>query len=304
MSTTRTTGIFWSSTRSGSSSSVYLPLLAVVEALQRRRGRAEHDHRAFHLAAHDGHVARVVARRFLLLVGVLVFLVHDDEPERFDRREDGRARADDDAGAALADLVPFVVAFAGGQMAVQHGDERLQRAGAEARLEPLDGLRRERDFRHEHDGALALFERVGDGLQINLGLAAAGDAVQEKGADGVLPGSRVSRVKRRRRTRRDADCRCCVERPRLAAVSASRRTTGGRCHRGVQMKGYSSIGPTSPTRAGCSRCNSTSSCRVGFASESSGQTIHPSRRGPLRFITLFTSWAENDLMLCRISDSE
>ena len=156
-------------------------LAAVVIAFQRRRGRAEHDHGAFHLAAHDGHVARVVARRLLLLVGVLVLLVHDDEAERFDRRKDGRARADDNARAALADLVPFVVALAGGQMAVQHRHQRLQRAGAEPRLEALDGLRRERDFRHEHDRALALFQRVGDGLQINLGLAAAGDAVEEEG---------------------------------------------------------------------------------------------------------------------------
>ena len=123
----------------------------------------------------------MVAGRLLLLVGMLVLLVHDDEAERFDRRKDGRARADDDPRAALANLVPFVVALAGGQMAVQHRHQRLQRAGAEPRLEPLDGLRRERDFRHEHNRALAVFQGVGDGLQINLGLAAAGDAVQEEG---------------------------------------------------------------------------------------------------------------------------
>ena len=178
MSTTRTTGIFLSSTRSGSSSSAYLPLRAVVKALQRRRGRAEHHHGPFHLAAHNGHVARVVARRFLLLVGVLVFLVHDDQAERLHRREDGRARADDDPRAALANLVPLVVPLAGGQMAVQHRDQRLQRAGTEPRLEALDRLRRERDLRHEDDRALALFQRVGDGLQIDLRLAAAGDAVE------------------------------------------------------------------------------------------------------------------------------
>jgi hypothetical protein len=80
------------------------------------------------LAADDGHVAGVVAGGFLLLVGVLVFLVDDDEAERFDRGEDGGAGADDDAGAALADLVPFVMAFAGREVAVQDGDERAQRA--------------------------------------------------------------------------------------------------------------------------------------------------------------------------------
>ena len=155
-------------------------LFAVVIAFERRRGRAEHDDGVFHLAAHDGHVARVVARRLLLLVSVLVLLVHDDEAERFDRRENRRARADDDAGAALADFVPFIVAFAGGKVRMQNRDERLEFAGAESRLEPLDGLRRERNFRHEHDRALALFERMREGLEINLGLAGAGDAVEKK----------------------------------------------------------------------------------------------------------------------------
>src|ERR1022692_1996823 len=80
-------------------------------------------------------------------------------------------------------------------MAVQHGHERLQFSGAESRLESLDRLRRERYFRHEDDRAFAFFERVGDGLQINLRLAAAGDAVEQKRV-GRGPGStRVARVK-------------------------------------------------------------------------------------------------------------
>ena len=56
----------------------------------------------------------MVARGLLLLVRVLVFLVHDDEAERFDRRKNCRTRADDDARTALADFVPFIVTFAGG----------------------------------------------------------------------------------------------------------------------------------------------------------------------------------------------
>ena len=110
-----------------------------------------------------------------------MLLVHDDEAERIDGGEDGRARADDDAGAALADLVPFIMPFAGGKMAVQNRDQCLQRAGTKTGFESLDGLWRERNFRDEHNGAFALCERVSDGLQIDLGLAAAGDAVQKKG---------------------------------------------------------------------------------------------------------------------------
>ena len=62
-----------------------------------------------------------------------------------------------------------------------NGDERLQFAGTEPRLESLDGLRRERNFRHEHDRALALFQRVREGLEIDFRLAAAGDAMEQKG---------------------------------------------------------------------------------------------------------------------------
>src|SRR5439155_8946973 len=98
-----------------------------------------------------------------------------------------------DARAAFTDLVPLVVPLAGGQMAVQHRDERLQRAGTEAALEPFDRLRRERDFRHEHDGAFSLPQAMGDGLQINFGLAAARDAVKQEGAAGVPPAELTAR---------------------------------------------------------------------------------------------------------------
>src|SRR5438876_7562029 len=124
----------------------------------------------------------MIARSFLLLVGMLVFLVHNDEAERIDRREDRRARADDDAGTALADLVPLVMPLAGGKMAVQDGDQRLQLPGTEPGLEAFNRLGRQRNFRHEHNGPLALLERVGDGLEIDFRLAAAGGAVKEKSA--------------------------------------------------------------------------------------------------------------------------
>ena len=86
--------------------------LDVVKTFHRRRRRAEHDDGVLHLPAHDRDVARVVARGFFLFVGMLVLLVHDDEAERVHRCEERRARADDDARAALANLVPFVVPLA------------------------------------------------------------------------------------------------------------------------------------------------------------------------------------------------
>ena len=150
-----------------------------MEALERRRGAAEQAGAAFHLRAQDGDVASVVARGFLLLVGVLVLFIDDDEAEVGARGEDGRPGADDDAGAAGADLVPLVVPLAFAEVGMEHGDFVL--GGGEAGFEALDGLRGEGNLRHEHDGGLPALEDELDGLEVNLGLAAAGDAVKEEG---------------------------------------------------------------------------------------------------------------------------
>ncbi len=115
---------------------------AVVKTLHRGSGRAEHDRGAFHLATDDGDVSGMVAGRFFLLVSVLVLFIHDDQAERFDRREDCRTRPDDNAGAAPANLVPFIVALACGQVAVQDGDQGLKPAGGEPGFEPFNRLRR------------------------------------------------------------------------------------------------------------------------------------------------------------------
>jgi hypothetical protein len=85
-----------------------------------------------------------------------VLFIDDDETEVRTGSEDGAAGADDDARPAITDLVPFIVAFTLAEMGVQHGDFVLR--GGEARLESLDGLRREGNLGHEHDGGLAALE--------------------------------------------------------------------------------------------------------------------------------------------------
>ena len=110
-----------------------------------------------------------------------MLLVHDDKSERFNWCKDCRARADHDACATLPNLVPLVVSLTAAQMRMQHGDERLQFPRTKSRLESLHRLRRERDFRHEHNRALPLLQRVRDGLEINFCFARAGDTVEEEG---------------------------------------------------------------------------------------------------------------------------
>ena len=151
-----------------------------VDALRPRRRAARDEQRAGLLRAADGDVAGVVARVALVLVGAVVLLVDDDQPEPLDRREDGRARADADARAAVAQAAPLVVALAGGELGVQHRD-----GVAEAVDEAADDLRRQRDLGDEHDHAAVLLERGRGGAQVDLGLARAGDAVQQQRRGGA-----------------------------------------------------------------------------------------------------------------------
>ena len=75
-----------------------LQALEARPALRARSGAAVHRDGALERRALRGDRSRVVARVRLLLEGSIVLLVDDDEPEPLDRREDGRARADDDPG--------------------------------------------------------------------------------------------------------------------------------------------------------------------------------------------------------------
>ena len=102
----------------------------VVIGFERRRGRAEQHGRAFEARAIDGDVAAVVARRFFLLVAGFLFLVHDDQAEIFERRENGRARADDHLRFASPDAPPFARALdiRAGRCAARRRLRRIARA--------------------------------------------------------------------------------------------------------------------------------------------------------------------------------
>ena len=149
----------------------------VVITLERWSGAAEHHRTFLDFRAHDRYVARVIARRFFLLVSRLVFFIDNDESELLQWGKDRAARTDHDPRASGMDLVPFIVALAFGQMTVQNGNDFVQ-LGKTA-FEALDCLGGERNFRDENDRTFAALERSPDRLQIDFGFATAGDAVQQ-----------------------------------------------------------------------------------------------------------------------------
>ncbi len=126
-----------------------------------------------------------------------MLLVDDDQAEAGQGREDSRARPDADPGGAAAKALPLIAALAGREPGMEDGD-----ALAEASPEPADGLRRQPDLGDEDDDAPAPLDgRLGGG-QVDLGLARAGDAVQEQ--LGAIPVKGVDDPLDRR-------CLLCVE---------------------------------------------------------------------------------------------
>ena len=133
-----------------------------------------------------------------------MFFVDDDESEVGERGEDGGACPDDDVGLAGADASPLRVPLGGGQAGVEHGDA----VGGEAFEEACDGLGREGDLGDEQEARRGGMRGIGCvGLvgawlgalvpsclscdhrlhepQVDLGLAAAGDAVEQVDAEAV-----------------------------------------------------------------------------------------------------------------------
>ena len=157
---------------------------AGVPGLQRRRGRPQ-DHLGSLLApAPDGQVARRIAGAFLLLVAGVVLLVHHDQLQARQAGEHGHARAQDDARRAGMRREPAFQALRIGHAAVQADHAARAVAAGEARLEALLQLRREVDLGHHHQrlrGGVGRQHAL-HGMQIDLGLAAAGAAVEEEGA--------------------------------------------------------------------------------------------------------------------------
>ena len=150
--------------------------LEPLPALRPRRRAAVDGDRALERRALRGDGARVVARVGLLLVRGVVLLVDAD-----------RARASR-TGAKIAERAPTTTRAS--PDAIRSRSSRRSasvspewrtatRSPKRARKRPTR-LRRERDLGHEHDRAEPALERRLAGPQVDLGLAAAGRAVEQE----------------------------------------------------------------------------------------------------------------------------
>ncbi|NKA48523.1 hypothetical protein GO302_01837 [Ralstonia solanacearum] len=148
-----------------------------------------------------------------------MLLVDEDQREVRQRGQHRQPRAEHDARLAAMRRQPVQRARLLGQAAVQRGQRHAGEARRNARLQ----LRRQVDLGHQHQhlrGRIAR-EGIGDGVQVDLGLAAAGDPVQQErretaarpGLRDGLDGSGLLGIERRRDGRRRQIARHRQQRP-------------------------------------------------------------------------------------------
>ena len=194
----RSAGRCWPPKRSGRCRRAIAAAPRVDLGLDRRRRRGQHDRDFGDARAHHRHVAGVIAHAVLLLVGGVVLLIDDDQAEIGVGQEQRRARADDDAHLAGRDRAPGARALARRQLAnaIPPGARRSARRSGRgtARSSAISGIRISACRPRRID--------LGHRLEIDLGLARAGDAVEQRHRVAALGDGRAQRVGRRALRRR------------------------------------------------------------------------------------------------------
>ena len=151
--------------------------LGVGPAFQRRSGRGQNHLRPADRRPQHGHVTGVIQHAFFLLVRGVMFLVDDDQTKVLERQKQRRPRTDHHLSLSLSDHFPDATPLC-------HRGTRVpfRRLCAKPRLHTVQELFGQRDFRQQHQSLPAGFQRSGDGLQIDFGLARSGHPPQQGGA--------------------------------------------------------------------------------------------------------------------------
>ena len=126
------------------------------------------------MAAHHRHVARIVEDPIFLFVSRIMFFIDNDQPQFLEGQKERRPRPCHNPHRALGNLPPDALPGAGGKVGMPFG-----RLCPETIMEPVEKLLCQRDFRQENQHLLALLDRLGNGFEINLGLARSGHAIEQ-----------------------------------------------------------------------------------------------------------------------------
>ena len=166
----------------------------IHHGLDRRRRRREHDRNFDFARPHHRHVAGVIADAVLLLVGGIVLLIDDDQPEVGVRQKQSRTRPDHHRHIARRDRRPGARALARRELRMP-----FRRPHAEPLGKAIEELRGQRDLRHQDQHLFFAPDRFGHRLEIDLGLARAGHAVDQRHRESALHHGRTQAHRRRLR---------------------------------------------------------------------------------------------------------
>ena len=162
------------------------PGLSIVPAFQRGSGGTQNDLGIIHLRAHHCQVSALVTWSIILFVGLLVLLIHDNEPQSGHRGEDGAAGTDDDPAFAASDLLPLRETLCAAKLRML--DRQFI---AETAVETIHHLGCERDLRDQEDHPLILSQIFADQFDIHFGFAASGDPIEQMYAKLALLGQDI-----------------------------------------------------------------------------------------------------------------
>ena len=154
------------------------PGLHIAQCFQAGRSGNQHGRGGAQPGTHDRHVARVVGHTVFLLERRLMLLIHNNKAEIRERQEQRGACAHDDRRRPLRHRAPREPPDPRRQVGVPDGGRGVKPPGA-----TVQPLRAQGNFRQQHQRLPPLRHARGDGLQINLGLAGAGHAVQQRDAE-------------------------------------------------------------------------------------------------------------------------
>ena len=146
-----------------------------------------------------------------------MLLVDDDEPEVGEGQEQRRARPHHQPRVAARHREPRPP-----PRRLRHPRVPLRGPGAEARLDPVEELDRERDLGQEHQRLPPAPQRLGDRLEIDLGLPRPGDPLEQRRRIAPRPHRRAQRLGRRALRRRQRPRRDVGVEPREGRVARRR----------------------------------------------------------------------------------
>ena len=149
-------------------------LLCRPGCFNRRSGGAQNQQGPVPGAKVLGNVPCVIPGRIFRVVAALLLFVQDDDTQVLQRGKDGGAGAQHHTNLPTPDTLPLIIALRHTKSAVEHG-HILSKIGGKF----PHHLGCQHNLRHQDNGGSPLGQYLLNQLQIDLGLSAAGNALQQ-----------------------------------------------------------------------------------------------------------------------------